>query len=76
MGHQQITPVNTGIYMVRTITTARNGTTFKSPPTPARYTREVWEWDDGDEVTEYWSFFGTDVTLRPDEVEILVGPIF
>ena len=75
MGHQQITPVNTGIYMVRTLARGRDGTTHKGDITPARYSREVWEWGDGPEVTEYWSFFGTDVTLGPRDVEVVVGPI-
>ena len=76
MGHQQITPVNTGIYMVRTITKGRDGTTHRGDIVPGRYSREEWTWSDGDhQVTEYWEFFGTEVALRPDEVEILVGPI-
>lgn len=76
MGHQQITPVNTGIYMVRVLTTKKDGTILKGDVTPARFTRHEWNWEDGPEVTEYWSFFGTEVTLNPEDIEIVVGPLF
>ena len=75
MGHQQIKPVNNGIYMVRTLN-RRGGSIHKGPIEPARYSTYTWEWDgEPDEVTECWEFFGTEITGDPSMVEVVAGPI-
>lgn len=72
MGHQQIKPVNTGIYMVRTLEFHPVKGPWKSHIRPAQYNAIDMDTDD---PIEYWSFFGTDYTYKTDRVEIVVGPI-
>jgi hypothetical protein len=74
VGHQQITPVNGGVYMVRVRQFALEPATSKDFVF-ARYTKWVMDVDDEDATFEYWSFFGTEITYDPDMVEVLAGPL-